>query len=135
MLCLVLKIKNNNNEPVELAISYVLCSFFCVFLLSENGGVVEMTVERLATIVQLPLQNNLGAHQVHQLSHKQEQNSQHLLCTFMHCCLHLVASPHLQYDTICEVQTLATSLWSLMMDYILGRNHMDSRSTTNSILY
>ena len=72
--------------------------FLCVFLLGENnGGVMEMTVEHLATIAQLPLQNNLGAHQVHQLSHRLEQNSQHLLCTFMHCCLPLAAFPHIHY--------------------------------------
>ena len=72
--------------------------FLCLFLLGKNvSGVIEMTVESLATIAQLLQQNNLGAHQVHQLSHKLEQNSQHLLCTFMHCYLPLAASPHIHY--------------------------------------
>ena len=62
MLCLVLKTNFHLNIAMSLWIMlYFMYYTLSVFLLDENiGGVMETTVERLTTVAQLSLQNNLG---------------------------------------------------------------------------
>ena len=106
MLCLVLKTKkklfsSQHSKQWACRVCCMLCTIhsFSVFLLGwkhwcSNGD------RQLNVSPQLPschCRTILGGHQVHQLSHKLEQNSQHLLCTFIHCCLPLAASPHIHY--------------------------------------